>query len=127
MKTKRKKIPPKKDEIVVYELAMPVFKAGANLHEAQTRATDQSPAYAARDALALSAGCWAEGAAILLRLHAHWSDRLAQCDALGVEMDWSYEADGHSIVVSGPGRTLRPVLRDRLLRDWLVKLEGDEK
>lgn len=124
---RKKKVPAPPDEIVSYELAMPVWKAGANLSEAQWRSRDQKPAYAARDALALSAGCWSEGASILLRLHTHWSDRLAECDALGVEMDWSYEADGHSIMVSGPERTLRPVLRDRLLRDWLVKLETGEE
>lgn len=113
------------DQIVSYELAMPVYKAGANLYEAREYLRHDPPANATADALILSAECWAEGASILLRLHAHWRDRQKECDRRGAPMDWVYEADGHSIMLSGPESSLRPVAADRLLRCWLVKLEAE--
>lgn len=122
-KTARRKRP---SGIVTYEVAMPVLKAGTHLGEAIDRAPDPSADRADRDGLAIAAGCWAEGAAILLRLHFHFTDRLAACEAAGIPMDWSVQGDGHSITVSGPARTLRPIVADRVLRDVVVPLDADE-
>lgn len=124
---KTAKRPYRASEIVTYELAMPVFKSGTNLNDAFERMPEPTLHRAQRDALATAAGCWAEGAAILLRLHLHFSDRLAACEQQRIDMDCVWEADGNSITVSGPARSLRPIVRDRLLRDVLVKLEGGEE
>jgi len=109
--------------IATYELVMPVFKAGDHLREAGLRASSVDPDQRAIDGLAASADDWSLGASLLLRLHLHMADRLAERRALGLDMDVSYEADTHSITVSGPVGALRPMLRDRLLRDYIVRAE----